>query len=147
MMSSTTRRRPPLTRWLWVCGGASLLLATGCPASTSASKNPTITAKATRSSSGVLEELKVTGKGFTPSGPVHMTVLLAASGSNAAPYVEEDIKADANGKITYDKKPLNCPQPADYGSGSWTTVSARDTTSGIAGAAALTPGRSPDCGS
>jgi hypothetical protein len=147
MIDSMPRKTLRPTRALALCGIAACLLASACSSKTSAATNPTISAKASRSSTGALEELKVTGKGFSANGQVHITVLMAASGPNTSPYVEEDVQADANGKITYDKKPLPCPTVTDYGHGSWTAVSARDTSSQIASTAVLNPGKAPDCGS
>lgn len=149
MIDVKTRQGPRAARVLGYGGIALLLLTTGCKISSNAAPtNPTISASASRSSAGVLQGLSVRGKGFTANGPVHVTVLMAASGTaDNSPYVEEDVKADASGKLVYDRKPLACPQPADYGTGSWVTVSARDTTTGIAGEALIHPGKSPDCGS
>jgi hypothetical protein len=141
-MSDATRGRPGPIRLLWVPAVAVLLLAVGCQ--TSSNGDPSISAKADRSSAGVLEGLKVQGKRFTPNGQVLVTALMAASGPIATPYVEETVQADANGKLTYERKPLNCPQ-GDYGHGSWITVTARDMTSGISGSATLDPGNQPDC--
>lgn len=98
-----------------------------------------------RSSAGSLEGLKVEGEGFTPNGTVLVTFLMAATGGNASPYVEEQVSADGDGKISFERRPLNCPQPADYESGRWTSVIARDSSSGISGSANLDPGREPDC--
>jgi hypothetical protein len=128
---------------LWLATTAALVLAAGC--SSSSPGDPSISAKADRSSGGSLQGLKVQGQGFTPNGFVLVTALLAGSGPDVSPYVEETVQADADGKFTYERKPLHCPQPADYGKGSWTSVVARDASSGISGSATLDPGREPDC--
>jgi hypothetical protein len=148
MIDSRIRQGWRHSRALGGCAAALLLLTVGCK-STSAGNttNPSISLKENRSSAGVLQGVKVTGHHFTPNGAVHITALLAASGSDGEPYVEEDIKADAKGDITYDRQPLKCPEPADYGKGSWISLSARDTTSGIADTALFHAGRQPDCGS
>jgi hypothetical protein len=130
---------------VWLAAAAALVLAVGCSSSTSSGTNPSISAKSDRSKDGVLQGLTVTGKHFTPNGMVLVTTLMAASGANASPYVEETIQADANGKIKWEKKPVPCPQTGDYGKGSWTSVVARDTTSGISDARTLDPGSTPDC--
>lgn len=146
MTHSTKGRGSRVARALGLSGIAVLLLAAGCSSNTS-SGDPTISAKGSRTSAGVLEKLTVKGHRFTPNGSVRITVLMAGGAANASPYVEEDIKADSGGKINYAKQPVACPQPADYGKGSWTTVIARDMTSGISGSAQLSPGSRPDCGS
>ncbi|MDP1807445.1 MAG: hypothetical protein Q8K72_19870, partial [Acidimicrobiales bacterium] len=64
---------------------------------------------------------------------------------NPSQYVEETIQADGNGRITYERQPLPCPQATDYGSGSWTWVAARDMASGISASRPLTPGSTADC--
>jgi hypothetical protein len=144
MIDSTKRRGSRFTRVLGTSGIALLLLAAGCSSDVQ-NGNPQISAKETRSSAGALEALTVTGKRFTPNGMVHITVLLAGGATDASPYHEEDIQADADGKIRYEKRPVPCPQPADYGQGSWTLVTARDTSSGISGSRVLSPGGVPDC--
>lgn len=144
MNDSTRRRNSRCIRVLGTSGVALLLLTTGCATKTQGG-DPSIRAKADRTKAGALEALTVNGKGFTPNGPVHVTLLLAGGSSNASPYVEEDIQADADGKIRFEKRPVTCPQPANYGQGSWTTVVARDTASGISGSAVLDPGAAPDC--
>jgi hypothetical protein len=146
MTHSTKGRGSRVARALGLSGIAVLLLAAGCSSNSSAG-DPTISAKDSRSSAGVLEKLTVDGHRFTPNGPVRITLLMAGGAANASPYVEEDIQADKDGKIKYEKQPVACPQPADYGRGSWTTVIARDMTSGISGSAQLSPGDQPDCGS
>jgi hypothetical protein len=144
MIRSTRRQGSRAARALGLSGIALLLVATGC-GSTGQQRDPSISAKETRNSAGMLEALTVTGKNFTPSGTVLMSVLMAASGPNGSPYFEEEIKADASGKIKYDKRPVPCPQQPDYKSGSWTLVTGRDMSSGISGSASLHPGGTPDC--
>ncbi|MDQ3640377.1 MAG: hypothetical protein M3450_02615 [Actinomycetota bacterium] len=85
------------------------------------------------------------GKGFTPNGQVLVTAVMAASGGNASPYVEQEVRADASGEIRWEGRPVPCPQPADYERGSWVRVIARDMTSGISGSELLEPGNEPDC--
>lgn len=143
-MIASTSRRGSRTAKAVLSGLALLLVATGC-SNTSAVGDPTISVKESRNSAGVLQALTVKGQSVTPSGTVRITVLMAAGATNASPYSEEDIKADANGKFTYDKRPLPCPATADYGSGSWVNVVARDMTSGISGSRLLRPGATPDC--
>jgi hypothetical protein len=145
MTASTRGRGARVTGLLRLSGIAALLLAAGCQ--TNSSGDPSISANDTRTSAGVLEKLTVKGSHFTPNGPVKVTVLMSGGSANASPYVEEDIQADTDGKIRYEKQPVACPQPADYGQGSWTLVVARDMTSGISGSAQLSPGGQPDCGS
>jgi hypothetical protein len=144
MTQSTGRHGSRIMRVLGTSGVAALLLAAGC-SNSSTGGDPSIHAKADRTDAGTMQALKVDGKHFTPNGPVLVTVLLSGSGANASPYVEETIQADADGKIKYEKRPVACPQPATYGSGSWTLVTARDMTSGISGSASLDPGAEPDC--
>ncbi|HEX2118035.1 MAG TPA: hypothetical protein VHF91_02535 [Acidimicrobiales bacterium] len=98
-----------------------------------------------RTEAGSLEALIVDGSGFTPNGPVLVTLVLSATGGNARPYVEETIQADGNGEFRFERRPPSCPQPADYESGSWTLVVARDMTEGISGSETLSPGAEPDC--
>jgi len=98
-----------------------------------------------RGAGGKLEALTVEGKGFTPNGTVLVTMLMAASGGNVNPYVEEQVQADGEGKFRLERRPAPCPQPADYERGSWTSVVARDMTSGISGSKRLEPGQEPDC--
>ncbi len=144
MIESTKRRGTRFTKVLGASGITLLLLATGCTSDVQGG-DPQISAKQERGDSGVLEALTVTGKRFTPNGMVHVTLLLAGGESNASPYVEEDIQADSDGKIRYEKRPVPCPSTADYGQGSFTLVTARDTTSGISGSRVLDPGGTPDC--
>lgn len=141
MLHSTKRS----VRATWLAAAAALVLAAGCSSSTSAGTNPSISAKADRSSDGALQGLTVTGSHFSPNGMVLVTTLMAASGPNTSPYVEETIQADGSGKIRWEKKPLPCPQTGDYGKGSWTSVTARDATSGISDARTLNAGNTPDC--
>jgi hypothetical protein len=144
VMSDATRSRRRLARTLWL-PAAALVVAVGCSSQSGTTGNPHISAKAQRSSSGMLEGLTVKGSGFTPNGQVLINTLMAASGPDTGPYVEETVQADAKGKLTWVKKPVPCPQPADYGKGSYVLVTARDTTSGISGSATLNPGSQPDC--
>jgi len=144
MIDSTKRRSARFSKVLATSGIALLLVAAGCSSEVT-NGDPLINAKQDRSSAGQLEGLTVTGKRFTPNGPVHMTVLMAGGSTNASPYFEEDIQADANGHIRYEKRPVPCPTTGDYGQGSWTLVTARDTNSGISGSRVLNPGTTPDC--
>jgi hypothetical protein len=122
---------------------ALLLLTAAC--SESDLTDPRISADEERSSAGSLEALTVKGKGFTPNGDVLVTVLMAGSGANASPYIEETVKADAEGELTYERRPLPCPSDGGYGTGVWTVVSMRDQTTGISGSDQLSPGGEPDC--
>lgn len=144
MIVSTSRQTSRVARGLSLLGVAALLLLTGCSDSSS-ERDPSISAEEERSSAGVLEALTVEGDGFTPNGTVLVTMLMAGSGGNASPYVEEEIQADGEGKIQFERRPPTCPQPADYERGSWVSVIARDMTSGISGSATLDPGQEPDC--
>lgn len=144
MIDSTVRRVSWFTRVLGASGVALLLLGAGCSKDVK-NGDPQIHAKETRDKSGALQALTVTGKRFAANGDVHITLLLAGGPSDASPYFEEDVKADGKGDLNYTKRPVPCPQPADYGSGSYVRVVARDTASGIAGSAVLTPGGQPDC--
>ncbi len=92
-----------------------------------------------------MENLTVEGKGFTPNGTVLVTAVMAATGGNARPYVEEQVQADGEGKIRFERSPVPCPQPVDYERGSWVSVVARDMNSGISGSELLDPGEQPDC--
>ena len=121
-----------------------LLLAASCSDNASPG-DPSISAEAERSSGGTLEKLTVEGEGFTPNGTVLVTAVMAATGGNARPYVEEEVTADGEGKIRWERQPVPCPQPADYEQGSWVSVVARDMTSGISGSELLDPGQEPDC--
>lgn len=145
MLDSTTPVRPRPTRLAWLAVAASLVLAVGCSSSsTTSATNPSISAKADRSKDGALQKLTVTGSHFSPNGPVLITTLMAATGPDMSPYVEDTVQADASGKIKWEKTPPPCPK-SDFGKGSWTLVTARDTNSGIAGSAALNGGNAPDC--
>lgn len=144
MTGSTTRSRLR-SKVLRVSGAVLLLLAVGCSSDSSSLGDPSISAEETRGAGGKMEGLTVEGKGFTPNGPVLITALMAASGGNASPYVEEQVQADGAGKIRYERRPVPCPQPADYERGSWVSVIARDMTSGISGSDQLDPGQEPDC--
>lgn len=143
-MHSTKKQGARFTRMLGISGVALLLAAAGC-GNSSQGGDPKLSAKEKRSSTGVLQALTVKGKHFTPNGDVHVTLLMAGSGANASPYVEENVKADGSGHFTLEKKPVPCPQQPDYGRGSWTRVTGRDTSSGISGSAVLSPGGQPDC--
>lgn len=92
-----------------------------------------------------MEKLTVEGEGFTSNGPVLVTAVMAATGGNTRPYVEEEVMADGAGELRWERQPVPCPQPADYERGSWVLVVARDMTSGISGSDVLEPGREPDC--
>ena len=143
-MSDVTRCRRRPARLLWL-SAAALVVAVGCSSQSGTTGDPRISAKEDRSSSGMLEGLTVKGHGFTPNTQVLVTTLMAASGPDTGPYVEETVQADANGKLTWTKKPVPCPQPADYGKGSYVLVTARDMTSGISGSDSIHPGNTPDC--
>lgn len=144
MIDSTKRRNARFSQVLGASGIALLLLAAGCSSDVT-NGDPQINAKQDRSKAGALEALTVTGKRFTPNGPVHITVLMAGGAANASPYFEEDIQADSDGHIRYEKRPVPCPTVTDYGQGSWTLVTARDTNTGISGSRTLNPGGTPDC--
>ena len=131
-----------LTRLLGACGVALLLATAAC---SDYDKEYDITVDDTRGAGDVLEGVVVEGKGFSPSSPVLVTFVLSASGGNAQPYIEETVQSDANGEFRLEKRPLNCPQPADYRNGSWTLVVARDMNSGISGSKRLEAGEQPDC--
>ncbi|HEV2761000.1 MAG TPA: hypothetical protein VGV86_15680 [Acidimicrobiales bacterium] len=92
-----------------------------------------------------MEAVTLKGKGFTPNGQVLVTAVMAASGGNARPYVEQEVRADEKGEIRWEGRPVPCPEPADYERGSWVSVIARDMTSGISGSEQLNPGKEPDC--
>ncbi len=137
MITSTNRQSSRFSRVVRVSAIALLLVAAGCSNDVK-NGDPTISAKVTRSSSGKLEALTVKGSRFTPDGPVLITTLLSGG-----PYVEQTVQADANGKVTFEGRPLKCPEPA--ATGSWVTVIGRDMTSGISGSVVLSPGGEPDC--
>lgn len=136
-MTSTKPHGWRAARALRISGVALLLLATGC-SQTSTDGDPTINAKEDRSSSGMLEALTVEGKRFAANGKVRIN-LLQAGGA----YFEEDITADGEGKIKYEKRPVPCPQPA--ATGSWILVTARDMSGGISSSETLSPGGQSDC--
>ena len=144
MIDPTRRQGSPVARVLRLCGITLFLLAAAC-GETSSDRDPSISADEERSEQGSLQALIVEGKHFTPNSPVLVTVVMAATGGTASPYVEETIQADGEGKIMYERRPVPCPQPADYERGSWINVIARDMTSGISGSDLLEPGREPDC--
>src|SRR5919206_4803415 len=100
-MSGSTTRPHVRSQVLRLAVVGLLLLAVGC--GNNLKDEFRITAKEDRGSSGMLEGLTVTGKGFTPNAPVMITLLMSATGGNTGPYVEETIQADANGKFKYDK--------------------------------------------
>lgn len=144
MIRSTGRHDSRVTRMLRWSAVGLLLVTAAC--STSGPTDPRISADVDRSSAGALEGLTVTGNGFTPSGPVLVTLLMAGSGANSSPYIEETINADADGKINFERRPVPCPQVGGYGDGVWTVVSARDMTTGISGSDQLPrDGSEPDC--
>lgn len=144
-LTTPVRPRPARTaRLTWLAVAASLVLAVGCSSQSGAERNPSISASVDRSKDGSLQGVTVTGSGFSANGPVLISALMAASGNDKSPYLEETIQADGSGKIKWEKKPIPCPQ-SDYGTGSWTRITARDTNSGISGSALLTPGGAPDC--
>ena len=122
-----------------------LVLAASCSSDNASPGDPSISAKEERGAGGKLEKLTVEGKGFTANGTVLVTAVLAGTGGNTRPYVEEEVQADGEGKIRWERQPVPCPQPADYERGSWVSVVARDNTSGISGSEVLDPGGEPDC--
>lgn len=143
MIDPTTRRRSRFSGALLGSCFVLLLLAAGC--SNSNRGDPSIAVDEDRTEAGDLEGLTVTGTGFTPNGTVLVTMLMSATGGNANPYVEEQISADAEGEIRLERRPVPCPQPADYERGNWTSVTARDMTTGISGSERVKPGGVPDC--
>lgn len=144
MIRSAGRQGSRVRKMLRGSAVAVLLVTAAC--STSDPTDPRISADVDRSSAGTLEGLTVTGNGFTPSGPVLVTLLMAGTGANSSPYVEETINADADGKINFERRPVPCPQASGYGDGVWTVVSARDMTTGISGSDQLErDGAGPDC--
>ncbi len=60
--------------------------------------------------------------GSPPMEPPSLPFLMAATGGNASPYVEEQTSAEADGKIHLERRPVNWPQPANYERGSWISV-------------------------
>lgn len=145
MIDSRRRHRAGVTRMLWLPAIVFSLVSAGCSDSSTANGDPSISADVDRGSAGKLEALSLDGKRFTPNGQVLVTMLMAASGGNTNPYVEETIQADGGGKIKFEKRPPACPQPVDYDRGSWVSVIARDMTSGISSSEVLSPGGEPDC--
>lgn len=143
MIRSKSRQGSPVARMLRGVAMAALLVTAAC--SESEPTDPRISAEEDRSSAGSLEALTVTGKAFTPNGDVLITVNMAGSGANASPYHEETIKADGDGEINYERRPLPCPSAGGFGNGVWTVVTARDMTTGISGSDQLSPGGEPDC--
>ncbi len=121
---------------------ALLLVAAGCG---QYDREYHISLDETRGAGGVLEALVIDGEGFSPNGTVLITYVLTATGGNTRPYVEEEIQADGNGEFRHERRPVPCPQPADYRSGSFTLIVARDMNSGISGSRTLDPGQQPDC--
>ena len=144
MRFSTTRSRFQ-SRALGLLATAMLMVTVSCSSQDIATNDPTISADVDRASNGKMEAVTLKGKGFTPNGQVLVTAVMAASGGNARPYVEQEVQADANGEIRWEGRPVPCPQPADYERGSWVSGIARDMTSGISGSEQLDPGREPDC--
>ncbi len=144
MRFSTTRSRFQ-SRAFGLLATAMLMITVSCSSQDIATNDPTISADVDRASNGKMEAVTLKGKGFTPNGQVLVTAVMAASGGNARPYVEQEVQADANGEIRWEGRPVPCPQPADYERGSWVSVIARDMTSGISGSEQLDPGREPDC--
>ena len=104
-----------------------------------------ITVDDERGAGGMLEAIVVNGEGFSPNGNVLVTLVLTATGGNTRPYVEETVQADSNGEFRFERRPVPCPQPPDYQSGSFTLVVARDEGAGISGSSTLEPGEQPDC--
>lgn len=145
MIDSRRPRRSRVTRLLCLPAIVFSLVAAGCSDSNTANGDPSISADVDRGSAGQIEALTLEGKRFTPNGQVLVTMLMAASGGNTNPYVEETIQADSEGKIMVEKRPPTCPQPVDYDRGSWISVVARDMTSGISSSEVLSPGGQPDC--
>ncbi|MGH9265039.1 MAG: hypothetical protein ACRD1D_10150 [Acidimicrobiales bacterium] len=144
MRSSTARHGSGFIRALRL-PAIALLLALGAAACSELEEDFAVDVEEERGAGGMLEGIVVDGSGFSPNGPVLITVVLSATGGNVRPYVEETIQADANGEFRFERRPLSCPQPADYESGSWTLVVARDMTEGISGSETLSPGTEPDC--
>ena len=144
MTVSTTRSRSQ-SKVLGLLATALLMVTVSCSSQDIATSDPSISADVDRASDGKMEAVTLKGKNFTPNGQVLVTAVMAASGGNASPYVEQEVRADANGEFRWEGRPVPCPQPADYERGSWTRVIARDMTSGISGSEVLEPGKEPDC--
>ena len=143
-MTGSTKQGSRVTTALRAAAVALLVLAAGCGQEVTGG-DPKISADDDRGAGGALEGLTVKGSKFTSNGEVLVTVLLVGNGPNPSQYVEETIQADAGGKINYERRPVPCPQATDYGSGSWTWVTARDMSSGISASRPLTPGSTADC--
>ena len=143
-MTGSTKQGSRVTTAIRAAAVALLVLAAGCGQEATGG-DPKISADDDRGAGGALEGLTVEGSNFTPNGEVLVTVLLVGNGPNPSQYIEETIQADNDGEIQYERQPLPCPQATDYGSGSWTWVTARDMASGISGSTPLTPGGTPDC--
>ena len=138
-MMSTKGLRARGVRALRISGVAVLLLAAAC-GSTTTGGDPTISAKEKRNSSGMLEGITVEGHRFSSNGEVRILMLMTGGG-----YVEETIQAGADGKIKFERQPVKCPESKEFGTGSYVTVTARDTSTGISSSDNLTPGAQPDC--
>ena len=143
-MTGSTKQGSRVTKALGAAAVALLMLGAGCGEKI-AGGDPKISVDDDRGAGGALEGIKVKGSHFTSNGEVLVTVLLVGNGPNPSQYIEEKIQADADGKITYERRPLPCPTATGYGAGSWTLVTARDTASGISGSRPLNPGSAPDC--
>ena len=144
MSVSTTRSRLQ-SKVLGLLATALLMVTVSCSSQDMETSDPSISADVDRAASGKMEAVTLKGKGFTPNGQVLVTAVMAASGGNARPYIEQEVRADEKGEIRWEGRPVPCPQPADYERGSWVSVIARDMTSGISGSEQLTPGNEPDC--
>ena len=144
MSVSTTRFRFQ-SKVLGLLATALLMVTVSCSSQDIATSDPSISADVDRASNGKMEAVTLKGKGFTPNGQVLVTAVMAASGGDARPYVEQEVRADDKGEIRWEARPVPCPQPADYERGSWVSVIARDMTSGISGSEVLDPGSEPDC--
>ncbi len=142
MAGSTARGGSRYTRMSRLLGITLLLVAAACGEYV---RDFHITVDEERGANGVLEAVVVNGEGFTANGEVLITYVLTATGGNTRPYVEQQVMADGNGDFRHEARPVPCPQPADYQSGSFTLIVARDVQSGISGAAQLEPGAEPDC--
>ena len=135
-------RRSRFTRVLAFSSIALLLVAAGC---SEYEKEYDVTLEERRGAGGMLEGVVVEGQNFSPNGTVLVTAVMAATGGPDRPYVEREVQADGNGDFRLELVPVPCPEPADYQSGSFTLIVARDMTSGISGSETLEPGAEPDC--